>query len=85
MYNHSCDNCVFLGSYQFDDIKYDLYVCSNQEKKIATLVARYGDNKREYISGLHFAIAYEAKTRHDPNSKILYEALKRAEGEGYQR
>lgn len=40
-YNHSCDNCRFLGTY-FD---HDVYVCHN-----STVLARYGDHDSDYAS-----------------------------------
>ncbi len=49
-YTHDCAGCTFLGQWQ----EYDLYFCL-QFGKIPTVIARYGDEGREYISGLKFA------------------------------
>jgi len=45
---------VFLGSVVFEEQLYDLYVCSHKDKEIDTVVARYGDEGREYGSGVYF-------------------------------
>jgi hypothetical protein len=54
-YKHDCNKCVYLGSYSFckKDLwkKYDLYFCG-QGGTGNTLVARYGDEGPEYLSGL---------------------------------
>jgi len=44
---HDCDNCIFLGIYE----EYDLYYCDNEP----TIIARYGDNGPDYMSGMIFA------------------------------
>jgi len=51
---HDCKKCVFLGSVVFEEQLYDLYVCSHKDKEIDTVVARYGDEGREYGSGVYF-------------------------------
>lgn len=65
-YQHDCDNCRFLGEYGPDD----LYVCAN-DGKANTVIARYGDEGPQYISGLIFA--------HRNLTQSLVEAKRRAE------
>jgi hypothetical protein len=55
-YPHDCDQCEFLGQYTETmrvavPVKYDLYVCPREDGSINTLVARYGFEGAEYISG----------------------------------
>jgi hypothetical protein len=51
LYRHDCDNCTFLG--RFDDnerlVIFDLYYCP--QSTLATVVARFGDESHEYLSG----------------------------------
>ena len=54
-YVHDCQLCVYLGRVT----RYDLYYCAQistsrrgRVTKNPTLVARYGDNGPDYISGL---------------------------------
>jgi len=47
-YEHDCDRCIFLG----EDGIYDLYYCD----RTPTVVCRYGNEGREYGSGLVFAL-----------------------------
>jgi len=53
-YIHNCSACVFLGRYK----EHDLYVCqgSGGHKEISTVVARFGDEGRNYTSGLCLAL-----------------------------
>lgn len=67
LYEHDCNNCVFLGKYTEDNHVYDLYFCNNEP---TTVIARYSNIGSDYISGLAFA-------KPSVNS-ILYEAKKRA-------
>jgi hypothetical protein len=46
-YKHDCKKCIYLGDY----LEYDLYFC----EKEPTVIARYGNEGEEYISGLPFA------------------------------
>ena len=46
-YTHDCDCCVYLGNHDH----YDLYFCGSEP----TVIARYGNDGQEYISGLVFA------------------------------
>ena len=72
-YTHDCDKCIFLGGWRgkqnIEDRglqNYDLYVCGDN------VLARYGSDGPEYISGLEFVgLVYP-----------LTEAKKRAEAMG---
>lgn len=59
-YEHNCDVCTFLGTHE----EYDLYFCP--QSGMPTVIARYGNEGANYMSGLSFA-------QPDVN-KILYEA-----------
>ena len=59
-YKHDCRACYSLGQYE----EYDLYFCD--QISIPTVIARYGDDGPDYVSGLEFAetidplgVAYE--------------------------
>jgi hypothetical protein len=59
-YQHDCDKCQFLGQ----DAKHDLYFCPQGGRP--TVIARYGDEGHEYMSGLfsaHIEPLDEAKKR----------------------
>lgn len=45
-FEHDCDNCVFLGN----ALGADLYVCVGS--MITSVIARYGDDGPDYISGV---------------------------------
>lgn len=45
VFKHDCYDCVFLGHYN----DRDLYFCAD------TVIARYGDNRPDYSSGMGFA------------------------------
>ncbi len=47
-YQHDCDKCTPLGEYE----EYDLYHC--EQGGLPTVVARYGDDGPDYISGAAF-------------------------------
>jgi hypothetical protein len=61
-YIHDCKKCVFLGCYE----EYDLYVHWDDCEK--SVIARYGNDGSQYISGLSFVTCNLA----------LAEALRRA-------
>ena len=63
-FEHDCPNCHFLGNYK----EHNLYFCKGNEFTVDTVIARFGDDGTEYISGLSFA---------DDND-LLSEAKKRA-------
>lgn len=67
-YKHDCDTCVSLGEYE----EYDLYHCY-QKGMGATVVARYGDEPHEYLSGMWAS---------DP---VLEEAKRRAKEKIYKK
>lgn len=46
-YTHDCDDCKPLGEFG----EYDLYYCA---KGHPTVIARYGDDGSEYLSGMSF-------------------------------
>lgn len=48
-YRHDCSRCTALGSWSDGLRFYDLYYCA---KSIPTLIARYGSEGSEYISGM---------------------------------
>lgn len=62
-YKHKCYHCKFLGQYTEEDQIYDLYYCPQLGHP--TVVARYGDNEEDYISGLNFTLKplVEAESR----------------------
>ena len=86
---HDCNSCVFLGRFR----KHDLYVCLHKGKKIDTVLGRWSSEGADYYSGLEFALfareglafarTRSAKRNITKGSRILLEALKRAEALGY--
>lgn len=60
-YAHDCTECIYLGSHR----AHDLYYCVRLRP---TVLARYGSNAPDYVSGLEVA-------KVDP---ILAEAVRRA-------
>jgi alpha-D-ribose 1-methylphosphonate 5-triphosphate synthase subunit PhnG len=44
-YKHDCSACLFVGEHG----EYDVYVCP--QNGLPTIVARYGDEGSEYVSG----------------------------------
>ena len=59
-FTHDCADCVFLGQY----LDFDLYFHPGEN---STVIARYGSDGPDYISGMTFANVHpalkEAKTR----------------------
>lgn len=51
-YKHDCDKCVFLGVFHGDERVYDGYFCN--QNSISTVIARFGDEGSQYLSGLGF-------------------------------
>jgi len=76
LYDHDCDTCVFLGP--FED--HDLYVCSHANK----IIGRYGSSPSDYVSNVDFAIMYRNGEIKENMSRILHEALCRAEKMGFK-
>lgn len=58
IYKHDCNECEYLGAFvPLDDefcpvTKYDLYV--HLREKTLELIARYGNNPPDYLSGCYF-------------------------------
>ena len=48
LYQHDCERCRFLGSYR----AHDLYFCKKERPEV---LARYGNDGPDYISGFEFA------------------------------
>jgi len=46
-FKHDCDTCIFLGRFK----RYDLYIHIEEPK---TVIARYGSDGPEYVSGMNF-------------------------------
>ena len=74
LYEHDCDKCQYLGQYQSGPatIKHDLYVHCAGDWISETVIARFGDEGDEYLSGIVFVGI-------DP---CLTEAYKRAVASG---
>jgi hypothetical protein len=49
---HNCACCTFLGDYQTESGRHDLYYCAAGNLGIPTIVARYGSSPDQYASGL---------------------------------
>lgn len=73
-YAHDCDRCTDLGTFETWDQAYDLYWCHEIG---VTLVARYGPNGPDYISGLGCGHVCRNDERHP-----LGEAYRRAKHRG---
>lgn len=67
-FKHDCDICVFLG--QFNE--YDLYFC---DAGFATVIARYGDDGPEYMSGMTFARNKECMPLYEAKQRAIKENL----------
>lgn len=79
-FKHDCVRCVYLGGYtnvgeRNKDCYYDLYVCSEGNMKIPTVIARFSDNGPDYNSGMAFGVHGSVEP--------LLEAFRRAYQEGY--
>jgi hypothetical protein len=71
-WQHDCQYCTYLGATpDIDGAQLDLYVCKRQ--RIPTVLARYGHQGHQYLSGMTVAA-------HDPH---LFEARKRAIAQGH--
>lgn len=64
-YQHDCDTCLFLGRFE----NYDLYYHPGSDWN-ETLVARYGNDPEDYVSGLTpsrtFAVVNGVQLEPDP-------------------
>ena len=50
-YEHDCESCVFLGNYENENGRYDLYYHGGDHK---TVIGRYGNDGGDYSSGMVF-------------------------------
>ena len=46
IFDHHCDDCLFLGAKQVESHYYDFYFCSSTRSN----VARYGSSEGDYLS-----------------------------------
>ena len=81
-FEHECEECLYLGRF----LKHDLYACRDPKipNTITTVLARYGNEDWEYISGLEFAMLYGSLQFDSKSCSILFEALKRATARGFK-
>lgn len=70
-FDHDCAFCKFLGRLEYEGKDYDLYACERGHFR-KTVIARFGSNPPDYMSGIAFA----------PFHPPLGEALWRARGRG---
>ena len=51
-YVHDCDECFFLGNYEWNNCEWDLYTCvKTMLFDGRTFIARFGNEGEDYISG----------------------------------
>src|SRR3990167_2809320 len=70
-YQHDCDECVFLGTFQ-NEQDTDLYWCGEKKGILPTVIARFSDEGSDYASGMCFGRIHA----NEPSSSI---------GEAYRR
>jgi hypothetical protein len=75
LYEHDCDNCKFLGSYEGND----LYVCIHQ--KSVSLISRRSSDGPDYKSGMYINNKICAPYIEMPED--LKEVVKRAKEQGF--
>lgn len=76
LYEHDCENCQFLGS--FNGV--DLYYCPRQAiDGSPTVIARFSSEGPDYASGMAFGSLH-----HDNMKSPLGEAYRRARAEGLE-
>jgi len=46
LYRHSCEYCTYLGSLE----EHDLYICDRHNRRVPSVLARYGHEPWEYMS-----------------------------------
>lgn len=75
-HQHDCTECTFLGTLESND----LYFC-NQSFFGPTVIARYGNNGQDYISGLSFSEPFFDLATNQESKGVpeLIEARARAE------
>ena len=82
-HKHDCSSCIFLGTFtpkEGDYAKrdtYDLYYHPSDEPVFRSLVARYGSEGSQYLSGMIFGV-YDREDMLSP----LGEAWRRAKQKG---
>jgi len=73
-FEHDCDGCVFLGSYEHKGCLCDLYFCGQGGPggpgDHNTVIARYSDDPPDYASGMTFALL-----GHQPAKEALDRAV----------
>jgi hypothetical protein len=76
--------CIYLNTTEIKGQFFDLYVCPNAviDMKMDTIVARYGDNGADYISGIDFA--KRGCVEEEPYIVALKEALDLALKKGFK-
>lgn len=82
-YHHSCDSCFFLGRTEYNGEVYDLYLHDSGSPDSAfctTLLARFGNDCGDYLSGSEFALIH--LERGEVNHPLAV-ALKRARERGF--
>lgn len=47
-YKHDCESCVYLGQHN----EYDIYFCEQPMVNRPTVIARWSDEGRDYLSGM---------------------------------
>ena len=52
LHEHDCEDCKFLGNFEDQHGRYDLYFCP--QHGAPTLIARWSSNGPDYMSGLVF-------------------------------
>lgn len=52
-WQHDCKSCTFLGTLHEGRDWWDFYYCGQLEGIQPTLIARFGDDGPEYISGIN--------------------------------
>jgi hypothetical protein len=53
-FTHDCTKCAFLATHEYEEEghRYDFYFCTAQIGHIPTVIARFSDEGRDYLSGL---------------------------------
>jgi hypothetical protein len=75
---HDCDTCVYLGKYVTEGEHFDLYYHPERRgSNMATIIARFGNEGAEYLSGLE-----SGRSSNIPETYPLREAYRRAVARG---
>lgn len=65
IFTHDCDECIFLKSITIKKIIYDLYFHNTKIEK--TIIARFGNEGFQYLSGLEFGqYSYKRHLKKEP-------------------